>query len=812
MIFRASSSPQRARRAGFAAALLAALAAPSAGAAAPAGATLSPRLAELATPAVRSLPPARQAQRLSLVANGPGSLLRRGDRVLVDVRFERGAAASVAGLRQTGARIVHVSRRYQVVTVAATPGSLPRIGGLARVRGVVEDLTPLTRATCPSGSVVSAGDTQLGAANARAGLGVDGAGVTVGILSDSFDQAPTTATRAAGDVASGDLPGSGSPCGFTTPVGVLENAAKQGNDEGRGMAQIVHDLAPGAAIDFASAVNGMFSFADNIRALRRAGAGVIVDDIAYPDEPFFQDGPVAVAVDEVTAAGASYLTAAGNDNLIDESGRDIASWEAPAFRAEGSCPAGVPVYAEDCMDFDSGAGTDPTFGITVEPGEELVVDLQWAQPWEGVSTDLDAYLLAGGVKVGESSYPSTDPSIQEPFELIGWKNPSETEAATVELAINRCSGACGAGWALEHPEFTGTKGGDTASPRLKVALLENGGGVSETEYPESAGEDTVGPTIFGHAGAESAFTLGAVRYNNATEPEYFSSRGPVTHYFGPVLGTEPAPELSQPELVAKPDAVASDCVATTFFAIPVPGGWRFCGTSAAAPHAAAIAALVRQGNPGATVAQVRSALSATARPIAGFGPDAVGAGMLDAFPAVNSLALAPTVRITKAPPALSRANRPTIEFSANRPVAFSCSLDGLPAQPCASPYIVPVRLSDGHHAFAVSGTDLGGRVGNSGVAGFAIDTRPPRTTIVKHPPKLLITRHLKAKAIFRFRSSEPGGSFVCKLDRKGMRPCRRRLALRLPAGRHTIRVRARDRAGNLDATPAVFHFRVKRVG
>ena len=701
-----------------------------------------------------------------------------------------------------------------MVTVAATPAQLTGIGDLARVRGVVEDLAPIVRATCPSGAVVSEGDGQLNAASARSGFGVDGSGVTVGILSDSFDQDGGAATHAAGDVASGDLPGSGSPCGYTSPVGLLENlgGGESASDEGRGMAQIVHDLAPGAAIDFASAFNGQFSFADNIRRLRAAGAAVIVDDVAYLDEPFFQDGPVAVAVNEVTASGASYFSAAGNDNLIDESGRDIASWEAPAFRPLGSCPAGLPAYANDCMDFDPGGGTDSTFSITVEPGGELSLDLQWAQPWEGVSTDLDAYLLRSGVQVGESEYPNTDPSIQEPVEFLSWQNPSKSQAAVVKLAINRCDQACGNERAAANPLLAGTGGGDTGTPRLKFALLQNGSGVSATEYPESAGGDTVGPTIYGHAASAGAISVGAVRYSDGSKPEEFSSRGPATNYFGPFSGAAPAPPLSAPEVNVKPDVVASDCVVTTFFAIQVSGGWRFCGTSAAAPHAAAIAALVREGNPGASAPQVRDALTTTARPLAGYGPEAVGSGLLDGFAAVNKLALPPRVTIAKAPPALSRERRPSFEFGANRPAAFRCSLDGSALQSCASPYVAPSALGDGRHGFAVSGTDLGGRVGISGVAYFTIDTRAPRTRIAKHPRKLVRSRHRRARVVFVFRSSQAGSSFFCKVDRDLLKPCRRRLVLRLEAGRHVVRVRARDEAGNFDRTPAVFRFRVKRAG
>ncbi len=319
---------------------------------------LSPRLAELSRPAVRSAPRAEQAARLSLAANGPGSLLRAGNRVLVDVRFDGGAATDVQALRAAGAEIVDVSRRYQTVTVAAKPVDLASIGSVAGVGGVTEVLTPIVRGVDCGGAVRSEGDSQLNAANARTSFGVDGSGVTVGILSDSFDRDPTAATHAAADVASGDLPGPGSPCGSTAPVGVLDDSEADGGDEGRGMAQIVHDLAPGASIDFATAFGGELGFADNIRALASAGAKVIADDVAYFEEPFFQDGPVAVAVDEVAAAGVSYFSAAGNDNLIDKDGHDIASWEAPAFRDAGGCPAALTAAAETehCMDFDPGPG------------------------------------------------------------------------------------------------------------------------------------------------------------------------------------------------------------------------------------------------------------------------------------------------------------------------------------------------------------------------------------------------------------------------------------------------------------------------
>jgi Subtilase family len=821
-----NNSPSRwARRSSIAVAALAAacLLAPSAATAmsVPGGGTLSPRLAELARPTVRSLPRAEQAERLSLAAHGPGSLLRHGNRVLAEVRFEEGAAAGVEALREAGVQIIDVSPRYQTVTVAAKPEDLTALGEVARVGGVSEVLTPMARAVgCPGGAVVSEGDAQLNAASARANFGVDGSGVTVGILSDSFDQDPGASTDAAGDVLTGDLPGPGNPCGYTSPVNVLENYASSEAgpapaDEGRAMAQIVHDLAPGSPLAFATAFNGEQDFAANIKRLAApvssggAGAQVIADDATYFEEPFFQDGPVAQAVSEVTSGGVSYFSAAGNDNLIDSSGHDIASWEAPEFREAGGCPPALAVAAkaEHCMDFKPGAGVDSTFGMTVSKGATLTVDLQWAEPWGGVKTDLDAFLLDSEgkplkIKEGSEEFlvgaDSDNIKSQRPVEVLQWENDTGA-SAKVQMAINHCFGECN------------EEAGATAMPRLKFALLENGQGVTETEYPESSGGDTVGPTVFGHAGAASAIAVGAVPYDSNVEPEPYSSRGPVTHYFGPVLGSAPAAAIPA-QFISKPDLVATDCGATTFFAHQEAGIWRFCGTSAATPHAAAVAALIRQANPGASATQVRAALTDTARPLGAFGPQAIGAGLVDADAAVAALALPPTVTITRAPVALSRDPRPTVEFTANRPVAFSCAVDGGAAQPCASPFTVPAALRDGVHGIAVTGTDLAGRVGNSGTVSFTIDTKAPQTFIAKHPPKLIRTRHRRARASFRFRSNETGATFVCKVDRGLLRFCGSRLSRSFDAGKHTLVVKARDAAGNVDRSPAVFHFRVKRVG
>ena len=86
------------------------------------------------------------------------------------------------------------------------------------------------------------------------------------------------------------------------------------------------------------------------------------------------------------------------------------------------------------------------------------------------------------------------------------------------------------------------------------------------------------------------------------------------------------------------------------------------------------------------------------------------------------------------------------------------------------------------------------------------DVTPPATSLRKAQIK-----QAKRTATFRFASGEPGSTFTCKLDAKRFRPCTSPKTYRkLKRGKHVFRVKARDRAGNVDATPAVKRFKIKR--
>jgi PKD domain/Subtilase family len=623
------------------------------GAVAGASQKLAPGLQRIATPAVRSASPAAQARLMSLPARGPGSPVRLGGRVVVTARVSSTAPAVVRALRGAGAQILTVSARYGMITVAVAPADLGRIAALTSVRSVQPELQPLTAVqgratgaptsfpeatpaalTCPWGSVRSEGDAQLDADQARSAFGIDGSGAKVGIISDSFDTSAGAATHASDDVSNGDLPGSGNPCGFTSPVqDVLDSPG--GSDEGRAMAQVVHDLAPGAPLAFASAAAASTSFPEVVSALRRAGAKVIADDVTFLDEPFFQDGPDAVAVNDAAAGGIPYFSSAANDNVFDDSGDNVSSWEAPSYRPT-SCPTTAPdinMYL-DCMNFDPSGGTSNTERFTLAPDASFGLDLQWSEPWFGVNTDLDLFLLDSTNNILAASQDvNPGPSgTQEPVEFFSYTN---TTGATqiVKLVIAR------------FPSDT------PGTPRVKYVLI-GASGISSVLFPTSSGGDIVGPTIFGHNGAAGAMSIAAVPFDDSTTVEPFSSRGPVTHYFGPVTSTTPAAPLGSPQTLAKPDAAATDGAATSFFAQQIGGVWRFFGTSEAAPHAAALAALLLQAYPRATVSQIYNSLKSTAVQVGTFGPDAEGSGLLDAFAAVGSgLTGSPTAAFAVSPPA-----------------------------------------------------------------------------------------------------------------------------------------------------------------
>lgn len=486
-------------------------------------------------------------------------------------------------------------------------GRLPvgQIGALAALPGVRAARAAMW--TTHIGAVTSQGDSSMHSSFVRSAFGINGTGETVGVLSDSYN----FLGGAAADIASGDLPGPGNPNGFTTAINVIQDNGK--TDEGRAMLQIVHDVAPGAHLMFATANGGEANFATNIGKLRAAGCNIIVDDVGYFAEPMFQDGVIAQACDATRAAGDSYYSAAGNEAR--------AAYESPfnsgAHYNSGDIPSagGAPAFLGGTAHAFSTGPEDDFQSFTIGGNGTLTVALEWDQPFASVSggsgcqVDVDFYLLnAAHTQVVGGSVNNNIGN--DAVEVIQFTNPSSS-AQNYNLMIVLHSGA--APGKIKYVSFSGPANNH----------LTNSG------------------SIYGHPNALGAYAVGAAAYFSTpafgTSPpviENFSSAGTT-----PILFTTSGAATFDAR-AHKPDITAPDGGDNTFFGGDRDGNGlpNFSGTSAAAPHAAAVAALLKQAKSSATPSDIESAMESTAldMDVAGFDNN-TGAGLVQAQKAIESL-------------------------------------------------------------------------------------------------------------------------------------------------------------------------------
>jgi hypothetical protein len=474
-----------------------------------------------------------------------------GGRVLVDV-YVRGDVRAVAReLRRLGMRVGATSSHgaFRIVEGRLPVAAARRAVALGRVRGVLTVPQPVLAV----GARTSQGDAAHRGPQARA-QGPTGQGVDVGIISDSINQ---VGGKVAGSQASGDLPAT---------VGVLSDQAG-GTDEGRAMAEIVYDEAPGIdRILFGSAfTGGPVQKAATIDSLVAAGADVIADDTSFLNEPFFQDGVVGQAVDRARAAGTVYFTAAGN-----QAGQ---SWEGTFSASVVVGPGGEGFY------HDFGAGDTIQSLVTVPGDATVTVSLQWDEPYGQAETDLDVYLTdLAGAELGKPGTTNNLVGTRIPFDRATFTN-SSASSVSVAVRIVRAQG--------------------TREPFMKY--IANGKGVGPFTIEHATDSDAIVPDA---ATSRGSITVGAVRWSDPglDDPEPFSSRGPKT-----ILFDTAGNRLATPEVRQKPELAAADGVSTT-----VTGFDPFFGTSAAAPSAAGIAALLRSRDPTLTPAAVQAAMTAGA--------------------------------------------------------------------------------------------------------------------------------------------------------------------------------------------------------
>ena len=194
------------------------------------------------------------------------------DRVVVNIHLDgtKRVEDVAATLRDLGLEIIDVDSAWRggIISAWLPISQATAVAELAGVRSVMLAPPPRKRVgSVTAESTVVERTQQVNTPGLFTPQGILGNNITVGIVSDSYNTA-SGVPRANVGVASGDLPGTGNPDGYTTPVVVLQDGSTSDTDEGRGMAEIVHDLAPAAQICFSAAGQSQVSMANSIRSLR----------------------------------------------------------------------------------------------------------------------------------------------------------------------------------------------------------------------------------------------------------------------------------------------------------------------------------------------------------------------------------------------------------------------------------------------------------------------------------------------------------------------------------------------------------------
>lgn len=418
------------------------------------------------------------------------------------------------------------------------------------------------------GAVTSAGDTTIRSYLVRNGYALDGTGIKIGVISDSYRTVPDDdlddfTISEPSNVIAGDVPA-------LDNNHVSDYLFGKRTDEGRAMIQLVHDVAPNAELFFGTGVYTAGHFAQTVKWLTEVkGCKTIVDDVSYPAESFLKDGIIAKTVNEVVANNkVVYITAAGNfgRNAYESQYHGITSSLFPLKTVH-----------------DFGAG-DIFQKVRLKGGSSYMLVLQWADDFFsndeilGTHYDLDFFLTKTEDGKGLIAF-NRDNTEGDPIEFIPITIPPGPDQEYNIVIVNNT--------------LTGT-----GPSRVKYIVFKN-----DIEFLESGLAGQNASTIFGQGNANGALTIGAARFNHVpghpllpaslatiTKPqiETFSSIG------GTYVNGEATPRL-------KPDLTGVDGVNTTLKMGPdyptnaLDGWYNFFGTSAAAPHVAAGVALLLQG-------------------------------------------------------------------------------------------------------------------------------------------------------------------------------------------------------------------------
>lgn len=435
-----------------------------------------------------------------------------------------------------------------------------------------------------SGKIDTEGNKILKADTARSLSNVDGSGVKIGVISTSFN----ANQQLANDVTNGELPGSNNPVQILKD---LQLGSIGADDEGRALAQVVYDVAPGAEILFHTAIGESNlvddkSYSEAVNSLVNAGANIIVDDVVFPTS-IFQDGEAARSAKAAVDKGVVFISAAGNNGKISYQSK---------YQSDGTTfEFGDKTF--EVLDFDSSQNVDFFQDITATKDKtNLLPLLTWSEPNSQVNSSLEMFLVSSPELptskadnvLAISGIPSLT-ALDDPLRVLGYQAAKDQK---MYLVIGR--------------ELNG------AEAPSQVKWISNANGSDRTakyEYINSRNSETGSSTIFGVPNLDEVIAVGATDQNQDFMSGLATIRDYSSNGSSPILFDIQGDTLFDPQLRTKPDIIAPDGVSTS-----VAGFEIFKGTSAAAPHIAGIVALMEQaagGSDALTPQQIKEILQRT---------------------------------------------------------------------------------------------------------------------------------------------------------------------------------------------------------
>ena len=439
--------------------------------------------------------------------------------------------------------------------------NLNDINRITQLDNVIKVLKP-SYGNINVGSRTTQGDAILQSDLVR-NLGFTGEGVRIGVISDG--SLGLSASQASGDL----------------PDNVVQFASCDLNDdiistcaEGTAMAEIIHDIAPDAELAIADALTTTLEFIQRLDQLANDfEADIIVDDLGFFAEPYFEDGDIAQAVNALPD-NIVYISAAGNNGE-----NHYQSNFEPGSILNVDVTDFVPldftrVFSVITHDFGTTIGQSPSQSLpfTVAAGATSCAILQWNDPFADGSN--------------ENVIAIND------YDLFFFDNPNLNTNSLVAASVsvnNTIEGDC----VTNNNSFNQTF-------YLVVGVSNNS--QQEIEIHFSTIQQLISPqfqvaenSIFGHAASERAIAVGTINVQDFSQGDIadFSSQGPSRIDF-PVRQDRQKPEITGIDGVS---VTGNGGFSQTFF-----------GTSAAAPHIAGITALLKSANPSATRDQIENAL------------------------------------------------------------------------------------------------------------------------------------------------------------------------------------------------------------